>query len=211
MWSIIPYIVYFSVFDLALTHFKLNGVYYISHIAHNLIVISDVLTPPYDSMPIHTVDLVIGFHLYHIILYFKKLRCIDWAHHILMCGILVLIYYENLGGLPLRFALFFTTGLPGICDYTILALERNGYVSNNSYRILSKHINVWIRGPGCVIASYEIAKFAHYSLNHRHDWEQAACYLFALLVFWNGTYFSLQSVQAEAVRIERQRIGGVCS
>lgn len=210
MWSIIPYTVYFCIFDVALTHFNLKGVYYILHAMHNIVVIADVLRPPYNEMPVHTLDLVIGFHLYHIILYFKKLRCIDWAHHILMCGILVLIYYENIGGLPLRYSLFFTTGLPGLCDYTILALERNGYMSNNCYRIFSKHINVWIRGPGCVIASFEIAKFGYYSLNHRHDLEKIACYFFALLVFWNGCYFAMKAVEAEAIRIERQRIAGVC-
>ena len=210
MWSIIPYMIYFSIFDIILNHFKLNGVYYILHVVHNIIVISDVSTPPYDSMPGHTIDLVIGFHLYHIVLYFKKLRFIDWVHHILMCGILVLIYYEDIGGRPLRYSLFFTTGLPGMCDYFLLALERNGYIGNNCYRIFSKHINVWIRGPGCVIASYEIAKFALYSLDHRKDWEQWTCLFFALLVFWNGTYFSLKSVEAETVRIERQRIAGVC-
>lgn len=210
MWSIIPYIVYFSIFDVALTHLGFNGVYYILHVVHNFIVITDVSKPPYDSMPSHTIDLVIGFHLYHICLYFKKLRFIDWSHHILMCGILVLIYYENLGGQPLRYALFFTTGLPGMCDYLLLAFERNGFINNNCYRILSKHINVWIRGPGCVISSFEIGKFAHYSIPHRKEWEQWACYLFALLVFWNGCYFSLKAVEAETIRVERQRIAGVC-
>lgn len=210
MWSIIPYIVYFSIFDIVLTYLNLNGVYYILHVIHNITVICDVLRPSYNQIPIHTVDLVIGFHIYHIIMYLKKLRCIDWAHHILMCGILVLIYYENIGGIPFRYALFFTTGLPGMCDYFILSLERNGYVSNNCYRIFSKHINVWIRGPGCVIASFEIAKFSYSYLNNRKNWEQWICYIFSILVFWNGCYFAMKAVEAEAIRLERRRILGGC-
>lgn len=207
MLSIIPYIIVFSISDLALTQFHIDGIYYILHVVHNIIVMADVLRPPYDDVPTHTIDLVIGFHLYHILLYYRKLRFIDWLHHILMCGILVLVYYENIGGRPIRYGLFFTTGLPGMCDYVVLSLERNKFVTNNCYRILSKYINVWIRGPGCVIASYEIALFAS-TLTHRLDWERATCFFFAFLVFWNGCYFAMKSVEAEAVRVERGRIAG---
>lgn len=203
MLSVIPYVIYFSIFDILLSKLKFDGVYYILHIIHNFIVICNVIKPPWDTMPSHTVDLVIGFHVYHILLYYSKMRFIDWAHHILMCGILVLIYSENIGGLPLRYALFFTTGLPGMCDYIVLALERNKWVSNNCYRISSKYINVWLRGPGCVIASYETAKFAH-TLDYREKWEQYVCYFFASLVFWNGCYFAMKTVEAEAIRLERQ-------
>lgn len=206
MLSILPYIMYFSIFDMSLTYFNFNGVYYILHVLHNMAVICDVLHEPYKSIPRHSIDLVIGFHIYHILLYFNKMRFIDWIHHILMCGILVTIYYEDVGGVPIRYSLFFTTGLPGMCDYTLLALERNDIISNNLYRIGSKYINVWIRGPGCVIASYEIIKFTHESLIrhlHHQDYEVYACYLFAFLVFWNGCYFSMKAVEAEAIRIER--------
>lgn len=203
MSSILPYVIYFSIFDMTLSQLKLNGVYYILHVLHNMVVISDVIRGPYTSIPSHSIDLVIGFHMYHILLYFNKMRIIDWIHHILMCGILIAIYYEDVGGVPLRYSLFFTTGLPGMCDYTLLALERNYVISNNFYRVGSKYINVWIRGPGCVISAYEILRFTHQSLVHHQDYEVYACYLFAFLVFWNGCYFSMKAVEAEAIRIER--------
>ena len=187
---------------MVLSKFEFEGVYYMLHVIHNFIVICDVLTPPCDIMPGHAMDLVIGFHVYHILLYCCKMRFIDWAHHILMCGILVLIYSEDIGGLSTRYALFFTTGLPGMCDYIVLALERNKWVSNNCYRVSSKYINVWLRGPGCVIAAYETAKLAH-TLDYREYWEQCVCYFFAWLVFWNGCYFAMKAVEAEAIRIER--------
>lgn len=196
MISIIPYVFGFSALDLFFRKMKVQGIYYITHVIHNAMVIYEVTQQPYDIMPSRAISMVLGFHLYHIILYFYKLRMIDWVHHILMCGILVLIFNETPDGQPIRCALFFTTGLPGMYDYMILGLERNHWIKNSWYRALSKYINVWIRGPGCVVSAYEIAQFATTKLDHRADWERWFCYSFAALIFWNGCYFAMKAVEA---------------
>ena len=55
-------------------------------------------------------DFVVALHLYHIIIYFKKLRFDDWLHHILMCGIALPLAIFSNGGSLLGHSLFFLTG-----------------------------------------------------------------------------------------------------
>jgi hypothetical protein len=84
--------------------------------------------------------------------------------------------------------LFFTTGLPGGIDYTLLALVKNGYMDRKIEKRVNTFLNVWIRSPGCVAV-------AALGLAHPPSENTLAPVISGLLTFWNGQYFMHQVVE----------------
>lgn len=191
MFFVLGSIISFTVLDVCITKLNVAGVYYLVHCVHNMLVIHDTIFA--DDMT-RTLEIVLGFHLYHSLVYCFKMRMIDWLHHIFMMLIVVVVYSrpDTFGRIPVRTGLFFTTGLPGFCDYTALCLERNNILANPRYRTLSKHINVWIRGPGCTIAAYEIGRFAAFEM----DVGRTYTYIAAFFIYVNGVYFAMAANDA---------------
>jgi hypothetical protein len=101
----------------------------------------------------------------------------------------------------LGMSLFFTTGLPGGIDYTMLAFVRNGYMDRRVEKRVNAFLNVWIRSPGCVAVAVLGIALAASSSKGIHD--VLPLLLSALLAFWNGQYFMRQVVENYAlVKIE---------
>jgi len=87
--------------------------------------------------------------------------------------------------------LFFTTGLPGGIDYTMLTLVKNGYMDRSIEKRVNTFLNVWIRSPGCVaVAALGIV---HLFSNNSNS-NTLAFAVSGLLTFWNGQYFMEQVV-----------------
>ena len=95
-----------------------------------------------------------GLHLYHILMYIKKLRYDDWLHHGLM--IFVALPIGNYFGPTklLSHSMFYTTGLPGMVDYTCLSLVRNKKMQRLTEKKINRYLNTYIRNPGCTIHAY---------------------------------------------------------
>jgi len=178
-------------------------VYYILHAIHNAWIVG--ITAPdvahtftdiqhIDQYPTNwlAVQLCCALHLYHTILYWKTFRLDDWLHHGLMMGVAMplstLFEAHSLFGMTL----FFTTGLPGGIDYTMLALVKNGYMDRKDEKRVNTFLNVWIRSPGCVAVS--ALGFAHYYPTPITG-HKLANMVSALLTFWNGQYFMQQIVE----------------
>ena len=100
---------------------KVQGKYYLIHSLNNMIIVyltlpsliytyTNFLTFYEFKTDINSVILTYSLHLYHIIIYFKKLRFDDWLHHILMCGIALPLAIFSNGGSLLGHSLFFLTG-----------------------------------------------------------------------------------------------------
>jgi len=220
LYEVIPITLCFSILDRVLTYSHLEGVYYILHALHNAIIVAVTWPDVVNTFTnVHHLDIYptnwtalhfcLSLHLYHTLLYWTTFRVDDWLHHGLMIGVAL-----PLSGLFethtfLGMSLFFTTGLPGGIDYTMLALVRNGYMDKQFEKRVNAFLNVWIRSPGCVaVAVLGIALQASSSEGIGGTATALAHLVSALLAFWNGQYFMRQIVENYALlKIEGPRAG----
>ena len=212
LYEVIPLTLCFGALDRVLTYSHLQGVYYIVHALHNAIIVAitwpDVVNTFTDVHRLDTyptnwlaVSLCLSLHLYHTLLYWKTFRADDWLHHGLMIGVAIPLSVLWETHTFLGMSLFFTTGLPGGIDYTMLAFVRNGYMDRRVEKRVNAFLNVWIRSPGCVAVAVLGIALAASSSKGIHD--VLPLLLSALLAFWNGQYFMRQVVENYAlVKIE---------
>jgi hypothetical protein len=89
-------------------------------------------------------------------------------------------------------ALFFTTGLPGLIDYTLLFFNRNNLVHRYIEKRVNTFLNLWIRAPGCIMNTcMSIMAIIHY-YNNSTNYQLYGSIVMASLVYWNGIYFMAQ-------------------
>lgn len=184
-----------------------QGKYYLVHAVVNFIILlnsgSDMINTylNFDESMMSTTNfipamLVYSLHFYHMIAYYNKLRFDDWLHHILMVFVSLPIASFINSGTLLNHSLFFLCGLPGMIDYFLLFLVRNKYIDRMTEKKVNKHLNLWIRAPGCishtVLTIIAYMKYKDSLFNGRYDF--IAMMITAVLVYWNGVYFMEQVV-----------------
>jgi len=210
--EIIQYIALFSLIDRVLTHYRLDGVYYIVHAIHNAMIVAatwpDVTATFTDiyhlaDYPTNSgaIQLCVALHLYHVLLYWRSLRHDDWLHHGLMIGVALPLASMVDAHSVLGLTLFFTTGLPGGIDYSLLALVKNGCMSRVRSRSCSGILHVWIRSPGCIAAAaIGIATYTSSPASITDSWAKTVATIIpCLITFWNGQYFMRQVVENYAI------------
>ncbi len=205
LFTIIGSIILFILTDKILEKNNYDGRYYFNHIICNTIVVYNtffyMLTSYYNFEILKTDTLndtkaiIYSLHIYHILVYYKKLRSDDWLHHILMIGIILplnnIIPQTNITA----HGMFFTTGLPGLIDYILLFLTRNNYIHKSIEKNVNTSINLWIRAPGCIMNT---TLCIHYLLQMYNILSYIEIYsiIFSLIaIYWNGIYFMNQTVQ----------------
>jgi hypothetical protein len=204
--EIVYMFLYFSLFygiDELLTHCRFEGVYYAVHALHNAMItattaqevwltLTDFPAAQLSATNTFAIQICFALHIYHIAKYYKKFRLDDWLHHGLMIGIALPVGTMLSGGTLLGYSLFFTTGLPGGIDYTLLFLTRNNWISRTIEKRINSELNVWIRSPGCV----SLAAFVcvSNSMSNNTTIEKFGAAATALLNYWNGQYFMRQVV-----------------
>ena len=196
---------------------KIQGKYYLIHSINNMIIV--YLTLPalihtytnfgnfYEYKDnLNSVILTYSLHIYHIIVYFKKLRFDDWLHHILMCGVALPLAFLSNGGSLLGHSLFFLTGLPGGIDYFLMFLNRNNFLERITEKKINSYLNLWLRCPGCIAHStLSIIAFNMFQNILAISWFQVlACWGTTIIVYWNGIYFMNQVVENYA--LERHKL-----
>lgn len=142
-----------------------------------------------------TFMVAIIFHLYHIVFFWEKLSRDEWVHHGVMIGISapLTLYYPTRATIV---ALCFLTGYPGMIDYALLWGVKMGWIARDSERVCNAWINVWLRSPGCLFAS-----FLALPIIFDGTWMEALVPLsLALLSFWNGQYYMVKSVGSEKLK-----------
>ena len=200
--SVPLFVTYFILMDNAFRRLNLKNPYYIVHAIHNAAIVAATAPDVYytftDFHNITTystnwlaIKLCLALHLYHIMLYYQTFRFDDWLHHGLMIGVALPIGTWIPAHTFMGFSLFFTTGLPGGIDYTLLALVRNEVIPKPLEKCINAWLNVWIRSPGCVaMASLGTASFLSNKLG-TNVWALIPC----ALNYWNGQYFMRQVVE----------------
>lgn len=198
----------FSLIDILLNSINIEGRYYIIHSITNLMVTCRTYHSLYDiftnnivinKTDIPLAEMVSAMHIYHIILYFNKLRFDDWLHHLLMVFVaLPLTVLSNCETL-MHGGLFFLTGLPGLLDYSMLALVRNNIIHRMTEKKYNTLINLWIRAPGCILVSGFILFNVINLRKGLYRIDPSSGVLVGALVYWNGIYFMNQVVQDYAI------------
>ena len=122
-------------------------------------------------------------HGYHMFL-FDNLRGIDYLHHIVMMLVLIIAYTMNVG-IYMSYFLFFICGLPGMIDYSMLAI---GYDRREEKRI-NTYLNNYLRSPGIMFGmgmlwkdSFHVSPF--YVL------------MSFMTLFWNAQYFNYEVIKS---------------
>jgi len=194
----------FCLLDTLFFYAKMEGRYYAVHALHNAAItvftapnvyktltdfshVQDLVTPTIAS------EFIVALHVYHAVMYFRKLRFDDWLHHALMIGVALPLGVCSPPGSLMGYSLFFTTGLPGGIDYVLLTAVRNGWLDSAVEKRTNAAIQVWIRSPGCVSFAAFVCAFLT-SHPEATRFYQIAALLTAALNYWNGTYFMSQVV-----------------
>lgn len=138
------------------------------------------------------------FHLYHILLCGKKIQQDELLHHLwvfIICP-LMCINYINLSDM----GMFFMTGLPGGITYLLLSLKNLNIIHDVTEKSISKHLNMWIRAPGCVLTTYII--YLNY-INENFGELNLLCSLGVFLcmfgTFVNGMYFASTIIESHGI------------
>ena len=130
---------------------------------------------------------VIILHFYHIFC-FQNLRVIDYIHHIVMMITLTCAYMMNIG-IYMSYFLFFTCGLPGTIDYSMLAI---GYNRREEKRI-NTYLNNYLRAPGVMFGLGLLWKdIFHFS--------SLTIFMSFLAMFWNAQYFNYEVIKSYYIR-----------
>jgi hypothetical protein len=193
--------------DCILKYYKIEGRYYFNHMICNSLVVYNTFHSMLNSYDINNIITnqeleslyisrcaIYGLHLYHTIWYYDKLRRDDWLHHILMIGIVLpltsIIPQHNI----ISHGIFFTTGLPGLIDYTLLFLNRNNIVPRYIEKKINSSINLWIRAPGCIMnTSLGISQII-LNYNILTNYQFNSIIIINGLIYWNGIYFMKQAL-----------------
>jgi hypothetical protein len=142
-----------------------------------------ILKNDYVSPPEMIVSATSALHLYHVIC-FSNLRLIDYMHHYLMLVVLAMSYIFQAGCYQSMF-MFFLSGLPGLIDYSLLALK----VDRKTEKKINLYLNNYLRSPGIIFTTGLYWRDTT-SINF---WSILIGYG---LLFWNATYFNLDVIRS---------------
>eukprot|EP01059_Diplonema_ambulator_P004909 TRINITY_DN14625_c0_g2_i2.p1 TRINITY_DN14625_c0_g2~~TRINITY_DN14625_c0_g2_i2.p1 ORF type:complete len:256 (+),score=64.31 TRINITY_DN14625_c0_g2_i2:65-832(+) len=181
-----------------------NGRWFMLHAAANAVVsvatVPDVvgtLMSPKRALdvnlnrPVLPVYMIGAVHMYHC-LAFSNLTPDDWFHHIVFGGTIVTMGLCFKAGRMVNALSFTLSGFPGGLDYVLLCLVKLGYITSLFEKRWNARIMTWIRNPLTTVLSYilfrEIAFKEDIKASTRI--EIAAATVVALLVYFNGNYYS---------------------
>ena len=192
----------FSLLDKLMEYFNVEGRYYVNHAIANAAIVSLTAKDTFDCylMKFDATNeslrnpkaIVYGLHFYHMIMYYKKMRFDDWLHHGLMVGVALPLTEIVPASTILSHSMFFINGLPGMIDYSLLALTRNNYIEKHTEKRVNRLLNIWVRCPGCVMTTGFILMNIKNTMSIQ---QKIASFVMAGCVYWNGIYFMDQVVR----------------
>ena len=125
-------------------------------------------------------------HIYHVVVFSRKLTFQDWLHHSLMVGISGTVTVIS----PFKLAvlgLWFMSGLPGFIDYFNLWCVKMGWINSLTQKRIYTHITTYLRSPGCL---YSCFLGMEYLKTPRMTMKYFTMMINVALTFWNGQYYS---------------------
>lgn len=145
------------------------------------------------------------FHIYHIILCGSKIQQDELLHHlwVLIICPLMSINYLNLSDM----GMFFMTGLPGGITYLLLSLKNLHFIRDITEKRISKHLNMWIRAPGCILTTYIIyLNYTNKNFGDLNTFYNLGVFLCMFGTFVNGMYFASTIIESHGVIKYKEKI-----
>ena len=154
-------------------------------------------------LPTYMIPSLFAYHLS----VFNNVPREEWEHH--------LIFGLGLSGPQLRYCIgpvqnalgFFMCGLPGGLDYAMLTAVKEGLMRSATEKVWNSRIQVWMRSPGILLASYAIYLAAKYADKNTKGPSKVLPLLCWLLASFNGQYYMQKVVANTAYKIDGQ---GAC-
>lgn len=116
-------------------------------------VVSLQQLPINQKQPIIAIDVALALIVYHICTYFFKIRYMDIIHHTSTCFILVFACMRTRYGEYTSIGMF-ALNAPDVLIFTIHALVHNQFMYRNLGKIIIVGLELFIRLPFTIIASY---------------------------------------------------------
>lgn len=135
----------------------------------------------------------VQFHLYHILLTKGKLTNDEIFHHLMVFFVAPSTWINHT--IICNFGLFFMTGLPGGITYLLLLLTKLNLIDSINEKRISKHLNMWIRAPGCVLTAY-LGYLNHFDTKKNGILYNSCVLASSSLILWNGMYFASTSIKS---------------
>jgi hypothetical protein len=184
-----------------------NTLYFLLHFGFNMFCVSHTITNVIATLnnplvikkiPNTLPFYVFMFHVYHVLLMKGNIAADEWLHHIkvfMLCPVLAL-NCSNLCDL----GMFFMTGLPGGITYLLLSLKNLKLIAPKTEKYVSKHLNMWIRAPGCIITSYIIyINYKSGNFGKVAGFNKFGVYLAMFGTVWNGMYFASTIIESNKI------------
>ena len=147
---------------------------------------------PWSDNGLQAFAIACSSHLYHMILFRKKLKDEEWLHHITMCLIsapLTLFFNRTK---PSIVGLWFLSGLPGMIDYFLLWLIKLGRLEKIFEKKVYILLSVLLRNPGCLFAVFLQLGIINSEINNIHILMKI---ILSCLTYWNGQYYMYITVR----------------
>ena len=131
--------------------------------------------------------LILSMHIHHIL--FFKLNFMDYFHHItfVLLGILPTILWVKTN--QINYGYIACSGIPGILEYSLLSLMKNGKISKYKQKQINAYIYNYIRCPMCIFGAFTNITMIRYNKIIRMDNIYLTIYI-NILLFLNGTIFN---------------------
>ena len=178
--------------------FGFKARWYQLHVLGNTIVILNIIngtynlyTDPYNNYRLlgdHSPsNLILAMHIHHVL--FFKLNFMDYFHHILfvLLGIIPTILWVKTN--QIYYGYIACSGIPGVIEYTLLALMKNGKISQYKQKQINAFIYNYIRSPMCIYGACTNLTMLRYNNILKIDNFYLTIYI-NLLLFLNGTIFN---------------------
>jgi len=134
-------------------------------------------------------DLMIMAHIYHMIVFRKKLKSDEWFHHLIMLSFngISVYYFRNKAQAA---SAFFLSGLPGLIDYFMLWCVKMKFIPSILEKKVYLYLTTYIRSPGAIIVTYTSLPY----ILQIKSWPMFLySSLLVLLIFWNGQYYMMKN------------------
>ena len=144
---------------------------------------------PMSNNAFYATNIVVIAHIYHMIVFYDKLKIDEWFHHLTMIPLNGISVYV-LGIKAQSASAFFICGLPGLIDYSLLWMVKMRWIHKNYEKWIYLYVTTFIRSPGATMVTY----VSLCNINSiKDDWMFGYCMLLMGLNFWNGQYYMMKS------------------
>lgn len=162
--------------------------YFFLHSLLNIITSIGVVLD--DKKPNLLFIVIIEFHLYHMISYWKTLSIKDLVHHVCTILVLIICYLDKKddGEFEMRFALFAMCGFPDAIDFAALTFHKNKIINKSKCLDICHAMNIYCRMPLCILSSIVTSAYSLKTNIHHHYYFGI---IFAFITICNGIFFAL--------------------